>query len=183
MCPGSFSRIDIPDLDVMTDEIVFPSQAWFDQYKNEVNGDAEYADVSEGWGVDFNGDFIFKMTDMPVDDIDEDALPADIEEELETYVDGGTGQAFVGLEDGECTEAYLIESADEVEEGFVLTGTYDNWVELIRGNIGAVDGLMSGKFELDGDMQKVLQYSDAATLLTEDAGKVDAVFAHEEYAK
>ena len=169
--------------DVMTDEIIFPSQAWFDEYKNKVNEDEEYADKSEGWGVDFNGDFIFKMTDMPIDDIDVDALPGDLQDELGTYVDGGIGQAYVGLEDGGCTDAYLIESADEVDQGFVLTGTYDNWVELIRGNIGAVDGLMSGKFELDGDMQKVLQYSDAATLLTEDAGKVDAVFAHEEFAK
>ena len=169
--------------DVMTDEIIFPSQAWFDEYENKVNEDEEYADKSEGWGVDFNGDFIFKMTDMPIDDIDTDALPGDLQDELDTYVDGGTGQAYVGLEDGSCTDAYLIESEDEVDQGFVLTGTYDNWVELIRGNIGAVDGLMSGKFELDGDMQKVLQYSDAATLLTEDAGKVDAVFAHEEYAK
>ncbi|MFB6179363.1 MAG: SCP2 sterol-binding domain-containing protein [Halorientalis sp.] len=167
----------------MTDEIVFPSQAWFDEYKNNVNADEEYADVSEGWGVDFNGDFIFKMTDMPIDDIDIDALPEDLQDELDQYVEDGVGQAFVGLADGECTDAFLIESADEVEEGFVLTGTYDNWVELIRGNIGAVDGLMSGKFELDGDMQKVLQYSDAATLLTENAGKVGGVFAHEEYAK
>jgi hypothetical protein len=30
-------------------------------------------------------------------------------------------------------------------------------------------------------MQKILQYSDAATLLTECAGQVDSVFAHEEY--
>lgn len=170
----------------MTDQIVFPSQAWFDEYKVQVNEDEEYTEKSEGWGVDFNGDFIFKMTDMPLDEVDIDAMPEDLQHEIDAYIqetadEGHMGMAFVSLEDGDCHEAKLIESVDEVDQGFIFTGTYDTWVELIRGNVGAVDGLMSGKFELDGDMQKILQYSDAATLLTEDAGKVDAVFAHEEY--
>lgn len=170
----------------MTDQIVFPSSEWFEEYQTVVNNDEDYEEKSAGWGVDFNGDFIFKMTEMPLDEIDVEAMPEDLQDQLDTYVnesggDGHVGQAFVGLEDGKCTEARLIEDESEVDEGFKLTGTYDNWVELIRGNIGAVDGMMSGKFELDGDMQKVLQYTDAATRLTEDAGAVDAVFAHEEY--
>jgi putative sterol carrier protein len=167
-------------------QVAFPSQAWFDEYNDGINGHEEYNEKSSGWGVDFNGDFIFKMTDMPVDSLAIDAMPEELQNEMDQYVsedgaDGHVGQAFVGLEDGECTGARLIESTDEVDEGFMLTGTYDNWVELIRGNIGAVDGMMSGKFELDGDMQKVLQYTDSATLLTEIAGSVDAHFVHEEY--
>jgi putative sterol carrier protein len=169
----------------MADGLMFPSSEWFEDYQEKVNSNEEYAEKSAGWGVDFNGDFIFKMTDMPLDDIDVDAMPEHIQDELDQYVSEGasghTGQTFVGLEDGKCTDAYLIESEDEVDNGFKLTGTYENWVELTRGNIGAVDGMMSGKFELDGDMQKILQYSDAATLLTECATQVDSVFAHEEY--
>ncbi|WP_299264901.1 SCP2 sterol-binding domain-containing protein [Halorientalis sp.] len=169
----------------MADGLMFPSSEWFDDYQQKVNSNEEYAEKSAGWGVDFNGDFIFKMTDMPLDEIDVEAMPEHLQEELDQYVtetsEGHTGLSIVGLEDGECTEASLIESEDEVDNGFKLTGTYENWVELTRGNIGAVDGMMSGKFELDGDMQKILQYSDAATLLTECAGQVDSVFAHEEY--
>lgn len=172
----------------MTDQISFPSQAWFDAYQEAINNHEEYREKSEGWGVDFNGDFIFKMTDMPVDDLDVDAMPEDLQEELDQYInetdaEGYVGHSYVGLEDGECTDAYLIEDPSEVDEGFMLTGTYENWVELVRGNIGAVDGMMSGKFELDGDMQKVLQYTDSATLLTEISNGVDAVFAHEEYGQ
>jgi hypothetical protein len=168
----------------MTDQIVFPSQAWFDEYKEGINADTE---LSEEWGVDFNGDFIFKMTDMPVDDLDRDAMPEDLIADLDAYVkesdsEGYVGYAFVALEAGNCPEARLIESPDEVDEGFVLSGTYDTWVDLIKGNIGAVDGMMSGKFDLEGDMQKVLQYTDSATRLTDIAGGVDAVFAHEEFA-
>ncbi|MFB6143488.1 MAG: SCP2 sterol-binding domain-containing protein [Halorientalis sp.] len=172
----------------MADDIPFPSQEWFDEYKEAINSNEEYAEKSEGWGVDFNGDFIFKMTEMPVDDLDIDSMPEFLQEELDQYVnetdsEGYVGYSFVALEDGECTAAELIEDPDEVDEGFVLTGTYENWVELTKGNIGAVDGMMSGKFELDGDMQKVLQYTDSATLLTDISASLDSEYAHEAYAK
>jgi putative sterol carrier protein len=167
-------------------ETVFPSEEWFELYEDAINDHEEYNESSEGWGVEFNGDFSFKMPDMPGEDLDFDAMPDDIREEMETYVketdtEGYVGHSFVQLEDGTCQGARLIESPDEVEEGFMLTGTYDNWVSLIQGDIGAVDGMMSGKFDLDGDMQKVLQYTDSATMLTEIAGSIDAVFAHEAF--
>jgi putative sterol carrier protein len=168
----------------MTDETIFPSEAWFQEYKNKVNESEEYSEKSAGWGVDFDGDFIFKMTDMPVDEIDTSQLPEKVQEELEAYVhetdsEGYVGYSYVALEDGACSEAFLIESPAEVDNGFMYSGTYDTWIELMEGNVGAVDGLMSGKFDLDGDMQKILQYSDAATILTELAGSVDATYAHE----
>jgi putative sterol carrier protein len=168
-------------------QTVFPSSDWFEAYKQGINGDDEYSDLSAGWGVEFNGDFIFKMTDMPVEDLDLEAMPEDLQTELDQYInesetEGYVGYSFVALEDGECTAAELIEDPEGVEEGFVLAGTYDTWVDLINGDVGAVDGMMSGQFELDGDMQKVLQYTDSATRLTDIAGDVDAVFAHEEYA-
>ena len=172
----------------MTDKIPFPSQEWFDAYKEAINNSDEYAESSEGWGVDFNGDFIFKVTNMPVDDLDIDAMPEDIQDELDEYIEehdgeGYVGHSYVGLEDGECTGAELIHGPDDVDAGFILEGTYDNWVELTKGNIGAVDGMMSGKFDLDGDMQKVLQYTDSATLLTEVAAGINSEFAHEAYGK
>jgi len=167
----------------MTDKIVFPSSAWFDSYQDGINADDELA---EDWGVDFNGDFVFTMTDMPVDDLDRDAMPDELDEEIDAYIhetdsDGYTGHAYVALEAGNCDDARLIEDPSEVDYGFVLRGTYDTWVDLIKGNVGAVDGMMSGQFELEGDMQKVLQYTDSATRLTDIAGGVDAVFAHEEF--
>jgi len=37
---------------------------------------------------------------------------------------------------------------------------------------------MSGSFDLDGDMQIVLQYSDAATVMTENASEIDTEFEY-----
>ncbi|EMA39464.1 sterol carrier protein [Halococcus morrhuae DSM 1307] len=175
------------DVDYEPDPLLFPSQAWFAAYEEEINGDEEYADVSEGWGVDFNGHFVFEMTEMPVDELDVEAMPDYLQEELDTYLDetddrGYVGHAFCGLEDGKCTGAYLVESPGEVDEGFLLSATTENWKALLEQEMGVIDGLMGGDFELDGDMQKILQYSDAAVKLTELAGEPDHEFADEKYA-
>jgi putative sterol carrier protein len=175
------------DVDYDPDPLLFPSQAWFAEYEDEINNDAEYEETSEGWGVDFNGHFVFKMTEMPIDEMDTDAMPEYLQEELDQYVqesdgEGYVGHAFCGLEGGECTGAYLIESPDEVDEGFLLSATTENWKSLLRQEQGVIDGLMGGDFELDGDMQKVLQYSDAAVRLTELAGEPDAEFADEKFS-
>ena len=176
------------DVDYDPDPLLFPSQAWFAEYEQKINEDEAYAEQSSGWGVDFNGHFVFEMTDMPIEEMNTDAMPEYLQEELETYVEevdgkGHVGRAFCGLEDGNCTGAYLIESEDEVDEGFLLSATTDNWKALLRQEKGVIDGLMGGDFELDGDMQKVLQYSDAAVRLTELAGAPDAEFADEKFEK
>jgi putative sterol carrier protein len=163
--------------------VPFPSQAWFDEYKDAINNNEEYAEAAADWGVGFDGDFLFITENMPTDEIDMDALPDDLREELEQYVDDDTGYTYVGLEGGECTDAYLIEDPDDVEAGFILRADYDVWKDLLRGDIGAIDGMMSGKFELEGDMNKVMQYSQAAATLTDISAGIDSYFIDEEYAK
>lgn len=175
------------DVDYDPDPLIFPSQAWFAEYEEQINSDGEYTDASEGWGVDFNGHFIFEMTEMPIDEMNTDAMPEYLQEELDTYVEetddrGYVGQAFCGLEDGNCTGAYLIENSEEINEGFLLSATTEKWESLLRQELGVIDGLMGGDFELNGDMQKVLQYSDAAVRLTELAGGPDHEFATEKYS-
>ncbi|HET7323838.1 MAG TPA: sterol carrier protein, partial [Halococcus sp.] len=58
----------------------------------------------------------------------------------------------------------------------------EKWKALLKQEMGVIDGLMGGDFELDGDMQKILQYSDAAVRLTELSGNPDAEFADERYS-
>jgi putative sterol carrier protein len=164
-------------------ELVFPSQAWFDEYRAAINDDDEYAEMASDWGVGFNGDFLFITENMPLDEIDMDALPDEIQREMDEYVDGDTGYAFVGLEGGECTDARLVESPDAVDAGFILRGDLATWKDLLRGDIGAIDGMMSGAFDLEGDMNKVMQYSQSAAQLTEISSSIDCTFADEEQAK
>lgn len=170
------------------DPMIFPSQAWFAAYENRINDDPEYEQTSQGWGVDFDGDFIFEMTEMPIEAMNVDAMPDYLRDEMDTYLhetdaDGYVGYAYLGLEDGRCTDAYLVEDANEVDTGFHLTAPTEKWKSLLKQEQGIIDGLMSGDFDLDGDMQKVLQYSDAAVRLTDLAGSIGAEYADERFER
>lgn len=136
----------------------FPSEEWIQEYQRRLNDDETYQESSEGWGVGFNGDFVFHIEA-------DDRLPED-----EYY--------FVGLENGEVYDCRQIDGLDAVDWGFVLHGEYSDWVKLNTGEIGAIDGMMSGVFEIEGDMQKVLQYSNAAVAMTEVSKSIDTEFAY-----
>lgn len=162
--------------------LVFPSEAWFVEYGGRINASEAYRESASDWGVGFNGDFLFTMTDVPVESVYED-LPEELAAEMDAYIEDGTGYGFLGLEGGECTRAEFVTHDDPAVEaaGFVMTATYDVWSQVINGEMGAVDGLMTGQFDLDGDMQKIMAYSEAATLLTDLSAEIDAETVTERY--
>lgn len=168
-----------------SDAVYFPSQAWFAEYRERINANDEYAESASDWGVGFNGDFIFEMRGLPVEELDTEAMPEALRDEIDQYVskEGNeyVGYSLLGLEGGECTEARLIESEDDVDAGFKLAADNETWKRLMEGDIGAVDGIMSGEFDIEGDMQKVMQYSQASVHLTESAAEIDAEYADEAF--
>lgn len=142
----------------MADEIDFPSEEWFEEYERRVNENEQYSESGAGWGVDFNGDFLYVYEA-------DDRLPE-------------TRHFFVGLHDGGVTDTYEVDDPDEVDAGFALRGAYTDWIDLNEGDIGAVDGMMSGVFELEGDMQKVMQYTQASVDLTEIASEIPTNYTY-----
>ncbi|WP_330631890.1 SCP2 sterol-binding domain-containing protein [Halocatena halophila] len=98
-------------------------------------------------------------------------------EQLETrVVDSDTIYAWLDLRDGTCDEVAVLSEIGERDHGFVLSGPYDVWKRLVAGDAGVINLIMGGELELDGDMQKLLQYSDAAIALTEVAAETDSEF-------
>lgn len=136
----------------------FPSDEWIREWRAQLNENEEYAEKARGWGVGFDGDFIFHVGA-------DDRLPED-------------HYFYIALEDGECTEAREIDHPDEVDVGFVYRGDYSDWVALNTGDVGPIDGMMSGVFDIDGDMQKVLQYSEAAVAMTETGRQIDTDYTY-----
>lgn len=217
----------------------WPTTAWMERYREALNDSDEYAEAGEGWGVDFDGDYVFEITDVPVEERDfgdlpdelvaasedavtglddgtfeavvagapdevrervagaddprqalvdelaattlaatldwvwpelESALPATVVgilDEQEYVTDDGTVYAFLALEDGECLAVDGLTSLDERDYGMVLSGTYDKWKKMTTGEGEVVGMMMGGELDLEGDMQKVLQYTEAATAMTD----------------
>jgi len=228
----------------------WPTTAWLDRYENALNESEAIAENMDGWGVGFNGDFVFEIRDLPLDEYIVGDLPEEVWSALETGIeqlpedtmetvlqdappelregiesrsgplperaaaelketklsestdkvwpglrrvmpeimndliaeleenvtDDGTVYAWIGLEDGECYGTDTMGSLDEREKGFVLSGEYEQWVRLVTGELGPVEGIMSGELELEGDMQKMLQYSDAALSMTDVAAEMEKRF-------
>ncbi|MDY7081305.1 MAG: SCP2 sterol-binding domain-containing protein [Halobacteria archaeon] len=230
-----------------------------------MNSNEEFEEVGKGWGTDFNGDYIFVIEDIPVDeyhikDLPEEliqlknmpegvwegvpdnireqmldqmgdmpvyefaekmpdeireALPEDtkklleeteelfdqnptyseasevmtdrvsnflpeelknlMEEQEEFITDDGKVYTFIGLEDGKCTGVEILQIPDEREAGFVLHGDYEAWKDLSEGG-DVVQAVMSGKLELDGNMQKILEYTDAAQMMGNISAEIDAKY-------
>lgn len=134
----------------------FPSDEWFDELKDRLNSNETYAEQAEGWGLDFDGDFVFTI--QPADEL------------------GETVQYFIGLLDGECTEVYRIDDPASEDFGFEMIGDYASWKRLVRGELGAIEGIMSGDFELDGSMNTLLKYQDAATTFVGTCSEIDTEF-------
>lgn len=231
-----------------TTDQFFPTEPWLQTYRDAINADEGYQEASEGWGVDFNGAFIFHISDIPLaeqtvadlpdeliglidkrfddlpdkeieeivaaapedvrsdieardedvteavykelmtvslDDIStwiwpalEEAVPPlllDLIDQVDQYiVEGDTVYAYLDLYDSTCQEVDVVRDADKREHGFIIHGEYDDWKDLVNGDVGIIDQLMGGVMELDGDMQKILQYSDAAVRLTDIAADTES---------
>jgi putative sterol carrier protein len=85
----------------------------------------------------------------------------------------GTIHAFIGLKDGGCTEVDVVGDPNERDVGFVLRGNHEMWRDLVDGEVEPIPAVMSGDLEVEGDMHKILQYSDATTLLGEIAADTE----------
>ncbi len=60
----------------------FPSREWLKAYQATLNDNETYQAASEGWGVDFEGDFIFEITDVPAEETAVADLPDDLSRDL-----------------------------------------------------------------------------------------------------
>lgn len=134
----------------------FPSDEWFETLKDRLNDNETYAEQASGYGVDFNGDYVFTIN---------------AENGLEETV-----HYFIGLEDGACTDVHKVDNPAEVDNGFELIGPYSSWKQLVRGEMGAIEGIMGGDFELDGSMNTLLKYQSAATTFVETCSEIDTEF-------
>lgn len=130
----------------------FPSDAWIQEFKEQVNGNEAYAEAAHDW----EGDFLFVV--QAGNGLEEDA----------TY--------YVDLWHGKCRDARLLDPEEEVDAAFTYAGPYANWRRLIEGEIDPIRGLLTGKFRLKGSMMKIMRYTKAAKLLVRTASQVPTEF-------
>lgn len=133
---------------------IFPSDEWLSLFKDEVNKSEAYRNLSKKW----EGSFIFTVE-----------------------AEGGftqTARMYVDLWHGTCREARQLRPDENVEATYVWAGKYHDWVALLKGTYKASAMVVSGKFRVKGNANRLLSgFSPAAAdELVEAAKRVDTTY-------
>jgi putative sterol carrier protein len=125
---------------------------WVYKYKQVINKDKEYKKVGKAWDTVM-------------------AMGIGAKPEYGVYEDL---HLKLCLSAGECTEAKLvpIEAADEAP--YFMSGAYELWQSIVRGEKEALKATIQGEMTLRGDLAKVMKYVGAAKRLGQLAGSFEA---------
>jgi len=116
----------------------FPSDEWIKELSSKLNESEAYERSAKDW----EGDFIF------------------IVEPDDAYDD--TAYLFLGLYHGKSPDAAMIESKDAREAEFIIAAPFTNWRKVIEGELEPIQGMMTRKLKLAGNMMKIMRYPKAA---------------------
>ena len=116
----------------------FPSDEWIKELSSKLNESETYEKSAKDW----EGDFVFVV------------------ESDDVYSE--TAYLFLGLYHGKSPDAVMVASEDEREVEFVLRASFSNWRKVIEGELDPIQGMMTRKLKLAGNMMKVMRYPKAA---------------------
>ena len=116
----------------------FPSDEWIKELSRQLNTSETYEKSAKDW----EGDFVFIVE--PDDAYD------------------GTAYLYLGLYHGKSPDAAMVASKDEREIEFVLRAPFSAWRKVIEGKLDPIQGMMTRKLKLQGNMMKVMRYPKAA---------------------
>ena len=118
--------------------IRFPSGEWIKELSAQLNASDAYEKSAKDW----EGDFIF------------------IVEPDDAYDD--TAYLFLALYHGKSPDAAAVGSVDERKVEFVLSAPFSTWRQVIEGKLDAIQGMMTRRLKVQGNMMKIMRYPKAA---------------------
>lgn len=112
---------------------IFPSAEWMKALKDKLNGDEKYAQIARNW----EGDLRFVLEA-------DSSLP----ETMWLYFD---------LWHGKCRDAYIEDQTSLKTPAFILNAPYGNFVNILSGNMGPMQALMTRKLGVHGSMAYMMR--------------------------
>jgi len=130
----------------------FPSDEWVKELSRQLNDSESYEKSARDW----EGDFIFVV------------------EPDEVYDD--TAYLFISLLHGKSPDAAMIASENEREAAFILRAPFSNWRKVIEGKLEPIQGMMTRKLKLTGNLMKVMRYPKAAMEIIACCARIETEF-------
>ncbi|HHS98342.1 MAG TPA: sterol carrier protein [Chloroflexi bacterium] len=132
--------------------IKFPSDEWIKELSRLLNESEAYERSAKDW----EGDFIF------------------IVEPDEAYPE--TAYLFLALYHGKSPDAAMVNSPDERKAEFVISAPFSTWRQVIEGKLDPIQGMMTRRLKLKGNMMKIMRYPKAAKEIVSCCAKIPTDF-------
>jgi putative sterol carrier protein len=116
----------------------FPSDRWIKELSSRLNQSESYERSAKDW----EGDFMFVV------------------EPDEAYED--TAYLFLGLYHGKSSDAAMVAGENDRETEFVIRAPFSAWRRVIEGKLDPIQGMITKKLKLSGNMMKIMRYPKAA---------------------
>ncbi|NPV87207.1 MAG: sterol carrier protein [Anaerolineae bacterium] len=130
----------------------FPSDEWIKELSKQLNESADYERSAKDW----EGDFAF------------------IVEPDEAYPQ--TAYLYLDLFHGKSPSAGILNSVDEKPAKYTLAAPFSAWRKVIEGKLDPIQGMMTRKLKLQGDMMQIMRYPKAAKEIIACCAKIPTDF-------
>jgi putative sterol carrier protein len=118
--------------------ILFPSDEWIKELGRLLNASEAYERAASNW----EGDFIF-------------VIEADEALAETTYL-------YLNLYHGKSPSAMQLHTLDEKPAAYTLSAPFGAWRRVIEGKLDPIQGMMTKKLRVAGNMMQIMRYPKAA---------------------
>ncbi len=130
---------------------------WVATFEKKIKADDKYKKLAKKW----EGSVVIHILAKP---------DLGLEEDLYLYLD---------LWHGDCRFVRLVPREVGVKGNYVLTGEFERWKSVMKGDLDPIKGLMQGKIKLKGSLTTMVRYVKAASRLVSIATEIDTKFPDE----
>jgi putative sterol carrier protein len=111
----------------------FPSPEWLNALCDKLNTDEKYATIAAKWEGDMT--IVVEPT-------------GELKEPLYYYLD---------LWHGKCRGVAILNKPDEKEPAFVLTSSFDNITQIVKGKLDPMQAMLTRKLKVQGNMAVMMR--------------------------
>ncbi len=136
---------------------VMGSPEWVAVFEKNIQEDDPYKEVAKTW----EGTVVINIMGNPEIGLDEDIF------------------MLMDLWHGDCRSIRLVPREAGEKGDYVLTGEFERWESVLRGELDVVKAMMQGKIKLKGSLPDIVRYVKASIRLVELAAQIETRFQTE----
>jgi putative sterol carrier protein len=132
--------------------LLFPSEEWLEALVQELNNNEAYGEAAKNW----EGDFYFII--QPEEELQEKFI------------------AYMDLWHGKCRSAKVVRDEGEYAPEFQMRAPLKIWRQVFEKQLNPIQGMLTGKLKVKGNMMKVVRSPRAALELVNCCAEIPTIY-------